>query len=171
MRSIIDEGDDDEYTFQKRCEGSNLPTRNQGGKASQQPMKLLKSPSPTESASLPLDSYWSTKSDGEEDNIISTSSAGSSLTHTPLYSQTKEVNESDFLAGLAAISRQPPAVAYLIPSADIPVVQDSAARLGFHTRVEMPKKESAASLIIVGGDRGAVEILAERLWNSSGAAV
>ncbi|KAI0068556.1 hypothetical protein BV25DRAFT_1866549 [Artomyces pyxidatus] len=70
-----------------------------------------------------------------------------------------------FLNGLAEISRSPPATVYTVPLPELPSIQRSATRLGFHTRVVTPEKGSKETngLLVIGTDVHAVEKLFDKL--------
>ena len=141
----------------------------QGTQASQQPIRILEKPissklAPTDALSLPERRFRSTNHDIKNDDTISVPAANSLVGHLPAHSEIKEMSES-FLTRFAAISRAPSVVAYQILTANVPVVQDSAAQLGFHVKVVGPMKLSNDTLIIIGSNSRDVETLFERLRN------
>ena len=70
-----------------------------------------------------------------------------------------------FLDGLAEISKAPPATVYTLPVGDLALIQQSASKLGFHTRALLlsKKSEDEDGLLIIGKDSSAVDVVYERL--------
>ena len=87
-------------------------------------------------------------------------------THIKPLAQSMSVEERRaFLDGLAEISKAPPATVYTLPVDDLAPIQQSASKLGFHTRALLlsSKSEDEDGLLIVGKDTSAVDAVYERL--------
>ncbi|KAA1466564.1 hypothetical protein DENSPDRAFT_831417 [Dentipellis sp. KUC8613] len=100
-----------------------------------------------------------TKTDVEEEELPRTRHS------TPLVRTMSMEERSAFLDGLAEISKAPPAAVYIVPLADLPMMEASATKVGFPARSLTPskKKSEADGLLIVGSDASAVQKLYERL--------
>lgn len=83
----------------------------------------------------------------------------------PLVRSLSVEERKAFLDGIAEISKAPPATVYVLPMNDMLIVQQSAMKLGFCTRVVAPTKGSQEvdGLLIIGKDSLAVEKLFGRL--------
>ncbi|THH16414.1 hypothetical protein EW146_g4221 [Bondarzewia mesenterica] len=120
---------------------------------------------PTEASSSTTNTGHVAKSDLREiERLVAPSDSTGSTSRSLIRSMSMEERHS-FLDGLAEISKAPPMSVYVVPAADLPVVQQSAAKLGFHTRVLTPQKGSgeADGLIVIGKDAMTVDDVFGRL--------
>lgn len=102
------------------------------------------------------DAFHGAKTDVEDEDFIPTPHASQGL----IRSLSME-ERSAFLDGLAEISKAPPATVYIVPMADLPMLQASAKKVGFCTRAVPPVNgsEEDDGLFIIGRDDTAVERL------------